>query len=241
MDKVDDWVWELVPPIEGTVPIEQRRSIPQKESDRIYFQRLQDNGSAILDPLSAGQERGIDIRGSGEEYSEETIKAHFLGEELAEKWRENTRKDRQYALNHGARVRGKETPGDKIKWTDEESKSMKRIEARKRIFHNEYAKAGVTIKAVGLHSGTQPMESTSESDKKSETYRRHLDSDFPEWRQPKQEAALPFSLRDPRRREVGYNYGLPKQKKLLKAANARDYDQEPWECAYQPCTFIYSL
>lgn len=43
--------------------------------------------------------------------------------------------------------------------------------------------------------------------------------------------SVPFGLQTPERREFGFNYGLPKSKKLLKLANERGGDQKEWSCA----------
>lgn len=61
----------------------------------------------------------------------------------------------------------------------------------------------------------------------------HLNPTEPEYRQSRRGIdGIPISLQDPRRRQFGFHYGLPKQKELLRAANARGWDQEEWPGAF---------
>jgi hypothetical protein len=60
--------------------------------------------------------------------------------------------------------------------------------------------------------------------------KKYLNLNEPEYRQ----SALgihnvPIALLDPRRRQYGFHYGLPKQKKLLRAANTKHYQSHRWE------------
>ncbi|KAG8838510.1 hypothetical protein FRC18_004142 [Serendipita sp. 400] len=52
----------------------------------------------------------------------------------------------------------------------------------------------------------------------------------PDDRQSRKKSDFAIGLMDARLRQHGFHYGLPKQKELLKAANARgDHDQKKWE------------
>ncbi|CAG8616308.1 15060_t:CDS:2 [Acaulospora colombiana] len=107
-----------------------------------------------------------------------------------------------------------------VKWQDRTNKdrtSALRSNEQSTISSNQTREIGVPF----LNS-SKKVEATNKP-------KPYLNPDEPEYRQSRKGANdIPLSLQDPRRRQYGFHYGLPKQKELLRAANAREYDQEEW-------------
>jgi hypothetical protein len=142
---------------------------------------------------------------------------------LAAKWRYLTRHSRRKP----SRPLESSHPVD---WKDPEMERAKE-KRRKEISASRFSPRNQDAPAGGL----VPMARKLQSDEKERRAKPWLNPNEPEYRQSRFGINdIPLALKDPRRRQYGFNYGLPKQKKLLRAANARDptWDQKEWPCRF---------
>lgn len=162
------------------------------------------------------------------ELSEEEQQAdQEYANKLGAKWRDLTRHSRRVSMRPV-------TSSHPVDWKDPEAKRAK--EQRRKEMEtarssslrtpSNWTQGGGLVPVV---EGQKPKDSPDSG--KSTNAKPWLNPNEPEYRQSRLGINdVPIGLKDPRRRQYGFNYGLPKQKELLRAANARDWDQKEWSC-----------
>lgn len=149
---------------------------------------------------------------------------------LAAKWR--------YLTRHSRRKPSRPVESSHpVDWKDPEMGQAKK-KRRKEMEASRFSPQNLMEDApvgglVPVAKGTKPRKSLS--DEKERRDKPWLNPNEPEYRQSRFGINdVPLALKDLRRRKYGFNYGLPKQKELLRAANARDptWDQKEWPCRF---------
>ncbi|PVG00722.1 hypothetical protein CPB86DRAFT_728711 [Serendipita vermifera] len=222
-DWIHNWVWELVSPESGIIPIEQQKSIPTQKADLIWMRYLdltetqrEAYGVDNILPQIKAQEHEITAQDSA------------YGSVLAVKWQDRTSKDRTSALRSNEQVRGlgPRSKSAKVDWKDPGEKERKEMRRKER--GHDWAPTSSTSSSQTREIGL-PLLNSSKKVAGATKPKPYLNPDEPEYRQSRKGANdIPLALQDPRRRQYGFHYGLPKQKELLRAANTREYDQEEW-------------
>lgn len=240
----------------GTVPIEERDSMPINEHEIPWETRISENSheqdkerglelhqrstarendkaigskSWSIESSHTGDSKRLRSSSFQEELfaSEEVRNADLVyGEKLEAKWKNLTKHSRRTIV----RLKEIKNPVD---WKDPGVKAEK---SKRRREQRAMKLPTTTQSGLALISETDTSApNTSSKDEAKPSSKPWLNPKEPEYRQSRRGANdVPIALRDPRRRMYGFNYGLPKQKELLRAANARDYDQKEWGCKSRP-------
>lgn len=233
-NKIHEWRWELVAPNDGQIPWEEQENIEMRKADRLWLEsmkRLQGNqdsaemfatsigGSQTQEPGFAHTSKSGTANGElfgwegGEDLTKRTRKILGTdseqvadlryGNRLAARWREITTRGPNFP-------RRGEAKGDSRSYWKDPDESQRREEHR-------------------MMFNTKPFMLNYNPELFKDGARPGFNKDEPAYRQSRQgKNDIPIALRDPRARLSGFNYGLPKQKRLLAAANARGYDQPEW-------------
>jgi len=238
--------------------VEQRESIPMSAQDMLWVNHLDEEAfkrfrsisgkdkdpefASVVDNRSETQSRmEKDITSAGADDSPQVTakprpasqilpSEELLADKLATQWQKVIVKDEVSSFRTGVAAsngwkmgdRDKMRGGMPVDWRDrkrEEEKDMRR----------RYLLATAPTNAVS------PAVRTKKPVIQPNPRKVFLNPNEPEYRQSRLDRdAIPAALLDPRRRQYGFHYGLPKQKKLLRAANARsddvnqNYDQQAW-------------
>jgi hypothetical protein len=229
--KLHNWVWELVPSEEGTIPIEEQESLPTQKADCIWMSRLKLNegqrDAYKVDRILEGADLPK-LRSTMPLDMEDLNEDKIYGNILAVKWQNRIRKDGTSVLRTNDQVRGEipSSTSKKVDWKDpwEKEKKEQRRKERGQDWTPIQSTSTKQTREIGI-----PLLNNSKTGTDSSRSKSYLNPNEPEYRQSRKGANdVPLGLQDPRRRQYGFHYGLPKQKELLRAANAREYDQEEW-------------
>ncbi|KIM34052.1 hypothetical protein M408DRAFT_325580 [Serendipita vermifera MAFF 305830] len=274
---VDSWQWELVPPREGTTPVEQRRSIPMSKADTIWMDSLDAETRRQVGGESTGitryqgganahgKEGGRDASGARAKPQSPEVERR-LAERLAQRWQIPILKDEASSARAGVvpitdwkNVTSEKYSSKKVDWNLTDKEKQEKLLRRKDLLsaapsslytstadwsqkddNGPPVKEAVPSKEGDLFGDGTSLESPAIPKKapiptQLRRGKPHLNPLEPEYRQSRRGINdIPIALEDPRRRQFGFHYGLPKQKELLRAANARDYDQKEWTVESQP-------
>jgi hypothetical protein len=248
-----------VPAQPGELPLDERPSASVKELDKIWRDTLQSRDS---EEANEAQEWGLksyrapkaqkrdvgpgdtilaqswSIEGGNSDESGRRRRVDLPDEELhadqeyatklAAQWRYLTRHSRRKPPRPVESSHPVDWKDSEMEWA--KKKRRKEIEASRfppRNLVNDAPAGGLVPVAEGTKQRKLPSE---EEERRTKPW---LNPNEPEYRQSRFGINdVPLALKDPRRRKYGFNYGLPKQKKLLRAANARDWDQKEWACRF---------
>lgn len=261
--QVDHWVWELVPAQLGELPLDERSSVSVEELTKIWLDipKSRDSKEANeaqewgikLHRTSKAQKQEVgpgdtidakswSVKGGHSDGSrpygrhrrvdlsdEELHMDQEYATKLAAKWR--------YLTRHSRRKPSRPVESSHpVDWKDpemEQAKKKRRKEIEASLFSRNIVEDAPVGGLVPVAEGTKPRQLPS--DEKERRAKPWLNPNEPEYRQSRFGINdIPLALKDPRRRKYGFNYGLPKQKELLRAANARDptWDQKEWPCRF---------
>ncbi|KAG8812590.1 hypothetical protein FRC17_001952 [Serendipita sp. 399] len=216
---IDSWVWELIPVPEGKVPFEERPGITVSSMDQLWRREMRRRQSVGTDIDIARPERASasTLSSDPHERSRLLLADSTYGDKLTAQWRAVTRKSLHTPL--------KSQPGAQTRpsWKDLDAKSERNN--NRALFNHK------SFEASSRSDTSQTVTEEGRSQPATPRVKPWLNPGEPENRQsPRGRDAYAVGLGDAGLRQFGFHYGLPKQKELLRAANAREWehDQTAW-------------